>query len=187
VANTFGGTASAPHTGSPTAPVATREAATEIVRSQSALPHPKPAGPAVTIPNRSEAVARAETARQEAPTPHQHAYLTKTPSQAHPNVPTRAAAPPEAIEEEPLAPLVDADTYRARFANTPSTQPVPVHTAARESTQPVPGSWVTAYQRLVQRTGSPPAPRPPAGSPTRTLSSDDEPAIPEPDTPILRR
>ena len=103
-------------------------------------------------------------------------------------MPTQAAAaPPEAVEQESLAPLVDADTYRARLANTPGTQPAPVRTAVRGATQPVPGSWLAAYQRLVQRPDSRKPPRPPSGSPTRKLSSDDEPEMPEPAAPILRR
>jgi hypothetical protein len=194
VANTFGGAtgkpsavASKPHAASPATPTVTQEVTTQIAGNQTAPPQPKPTGLETTMPHRAEAVARAETAWQEMPTPHQRAYLAKAPSQAHPNVPTGAAAPPAATEGETLAPLIDAETYRAKFANARSTQPVQVRTAARDSAQPVSGSWVAAYERLVQRNGSNPSPRPPAGSPTRRLSSDDEPAIPKPETPILRR
>jgi hypothetical protein len=160
-------------------------------RSEPSRPDPKPVGPLVTIPNRSEAVARAEIARREMPLPKQRAYLAKSPSNVRPSMPTQAiaaaAAPTEAAEQETLAPLVDADTYRAMLANTVGTQPAPARTAARGSTQPVPGSWLAAYQRLVQRTGSRQSPRPPSGSPTRKLSSDDESEMLEPAAPILRR
>lgn len=181
VANTFGSTTGKPDMGHSAAP-----AQGPAPRSEPS-PAPKPVNPLVTIPDRTEAVARAEAARAEALSNSRPPYWTKTPSHARPSVPTRAAAPPAAIAQEMLAPLVDATTYRAQLASTPRGAATPVHTAARESSSPTPGSWVAAYERLVQRPDARPAPRAPTGSPTRSLRSDDEPALPEPEAPTLRR
>lgn len=182
----------------PPAETASREVETAVVHSPPAPPAPQAAGAAVPAPTpapkrtdvvaRSEA-ARSEIARQEALAAQRHAYLTRSPSQAQMSLTTRAAAPPTEVGQEPLAPLIDADVYRARFATARNARPVPLQTAARQPTQATNGSWLAAYQRLIQENSSRPSPRPPAGSPTRSLSSDSEnaPVMLQPEAPTLRR
>ena len=102
-------------------------------------------------------------------------------------VPEVAVAVPEVAAEETLAPLVDADTYRATLAHARSTQLAPVRTAERQPAPAANGSWISTYRQLIQGNSLPAAPRPPAGSPQRKLSSDGEPELPELPAPILRR
>jgi hypothetical protein len=196
-----------------------------------------PAEPAVTLPDRSEIVARTQSAGPDATAVAPRTMLAKTRSRARATIPTDvaaplpevaarlpevatapkevatapkevatapkeeatapkeeaaplpevAAAPQEAPAEETLAPLVDADTYRATLAKSRHTQLAPVRTAARQPAPAANGSWISTYQQLIQGQPRPTAPRPPAGSPQRRLSSDGEPELPELPAPILRR
>ncbi|MHB8863518.1 MAG: hypothetical protein ACYC6N_14045 [Pirellulaceae bacterium] len=160
----------------------------ETVVAQRAAVEPNPAVPAVTLPDRSGVVARTEVVNLAAPVREARTRVAKTPSQARATAPTHAAvvAPSETVSEETLAPLVDAETYRATLADS-SARPVPVRTAERPPTPAPPGSWINTYQQLLQSNPSSAAPRPPAGSPQRKLSSQDEPDLPEFPAPILRR
>ncbi len=180
VANTFGTGTGGPAGSPPVVP-------SQPVAS-AAGPPPTPTldrSPA-TSPSRTEAVTRAESARPEVPSQDRPAYMAKTPSHVRPSVPTQAA-PPAAMDPEPLAPLVDAQTYRAQFASASREGATTIRPAARDSSQATSSSWMTTYERLLQRAGADPAPRAPAGSPTRRLSSDDVPTLPQPEAPILRR
>lgn len=147
-----------------------------------------PAVPTVTLSNRSEVAARTEHASPETPGLEQRAFVAKAPSHVRATAPTRAAAAPLVVaEEETYAPLVDAQTYRDTLAGSSESQPAPVYSAQRPQTPDLPGSWVATYQQLMQSKPAPVVPRPPAGSPTRKLSSDDESELPELPAPILRR
>jgi len=212
VANTFGavgGKREAAQT------VAASPASQQPARD-SLSPAATPVRPSVTVPPRTQALARTETAPADAQSQKRPAYLTKTPSAVRPNVPTNAA-PPMATPQiahnataapvqreslapqvapgattapahrDSLAPLVDAQTYRAQTASTPADQAPPLHMASRPTGTVPPGSWMATYQRLIEQADARSAPRPPAGSPTRSLSSDDAPALPEMPPPTLRR
>lgn len=115
--------------------------------------------------------------------------------ETRPSLPTQqTAAPPtpeQPAEEEPLAPLVDADAYYAQWPQQADQPAAPVRTAARQTQTPSPGSWLAAYERLRQTTAPPASSTPtqaPAESPARSLRSDNyAPPLPEMPSPILRR
>lgn len=190
--------------------------ASEQPARDSISPAATPVRPSVTVPPRTQALARTETAPADAQSPPRPAYLTKTPSAVRPNVPTNAAPPTAAPQiahnataapvqresflpqvapgatavpahRDSLAPLVDAQTYRAQTASTPANPGPPLHMASRPTETVPPGSWMATYQRLIEQADARSAPRPPAGSPTRRLSSDDAPALPEMPPPTVRR
>jgi hypothetical protein len=123
------------------------------------------------------------------------ALPTKSRPVARPSLAAHPAAAPPVAEElaadESLAPLIDADEYRAQFIQPNDGSPAPVHTASRSPQTPAAGSWLAAFERLRQSTSATPPPAPPkapAGSPGRSLRSDDYvPPIPEMPAPILRR
>lgn len=173
VANTFGSPVSPPRKPeTPVPPSSPSQPSATIAAEPSRPAPPAPAAPTVTIPNHTQAVARAENAPAASAAAAESPRLAKTPSQASPKVTTQAVTPPAAREEEMLAPMIDAATYRARLVSAPREEQAPIPTASRPSETPPPGSWIAAYEQLKQRAEQNSPPRPPDGSATRSLSSE---------------